>query len=175
MNVSPSNSGAPTGGRRGNALRIGILIFAASTLGVLGSGAAQALGPEPDQSIRLASMDVYVDMVPAKALRGHDDGSGPQTVRDAVPKGSGVQRLTVSIFDIKTHARITDATVTASVTEFGVPIHSQKLDPSSPAGAVTFGNYYAMPDQGAYEVVVSVLRPGAVKPESARFQFWHLR
>ena len=40
---------------------------------------------------------------------------------------------------------------------------------------MSYGNYFAMPNQGPYEIVVNVQRPGDSKMATARFQYWHPR
>jgi hypothetical protein len=51
----------------------------------------------------------------------------------------------------------------------------EKLEAMSFGGAVSDGNYIAMPYQGPYDIVVNVQRTGAGKTATARFQYWHPR
>lgn len=39
--------------------------------------------------------------------------------------------------------------------------------------AVSYGNYFSMPNQGPYEIVVNVRRVGESETATARFQYWH--
>lgn len=91
-----------------------------------------------------------------------------------VPRGKGVHHLIVSVFDTKTHTRITDGTVTGSVTEVGMAIDSRKLEAMSFRENVSYGNYSRMSNQGPYDIVVNVRRSEG-KAVTARFQFWHPR
>ena len=67
------------------------------------------------------------------------------------------------------------AGVTGSVTKAGMATQSQKLEAMSFGGTVSYGNYFAMPDQGPYGIVIDVRRPGDSKTATARFQYWHPR
>ena len=94
-------------------------------------------------------------------------------MHDGVPRGKGVHHLTISVFDARTRARITDAAVTGSV-EVGRATQNRKLEAMSFGGTGSYGNYFAMPNQGPYEIVVNVRRPGG-RTAPARFQYWHPR
>ena len=81
--------------------------------------------------------------------------------------------MIISVFDAKTRTRITDAAVTGSVTEVGMATQNRKLEAMAFGGAMSYGNYFAMPNQGPYEIVVNVRRPSDGKTATARFQYWH--
>lgn len=83
--------------------------------------------------------------------------------------------LIVSLFDAKTKTRITDAVFTASVIKVGMEIQNRKLEAMSFGGNVSYGNVFAMSEQGSYEIVVSVRRPGNGKTATTRFQYWRQR
>jgi hypothetical protein len=142
---------------------------------VLTFGMARAAGVNPDQPIRLDGMELFFGIIPAEILRGHPSNHEEQSMHGGVPRGKGVHHLIVSVFDAKTRARITDAAVTGSITEVGMATQKQKLEAMSFGGAVSYGNYFAMPNQGPYEIVVNVRRPGDSKTVTARFQYWHPR
>ena len=135
-------------------------------------GTVRAAGINPDQPIRVDGMEFFFGFVPAEILRGHPREHKEQTMHSGVPSGRGARHLTISLFDAKTRARITDAAVTVSVTEFGRATQNQKLEAMVWGGTVTYGNYFAMPNQGPYEIVVNVRRSGDNKTAAARFQYW---
>ncbi len=83
--------------------------------------------------------------------------------------------LLVSVCDAKTRARIIDAVIAGTVTKAGMATQNQKLAAMAFSGAVSYGNYFAMPGQEPYEIVVSVRRPGDRKTAPARFQYRHSR
>ena len=144
------------------------------TLGVT-FGMARAAGINPDQPIRLDGMELFFGIIPAEILRGHPPEHEEQTMHGGVPRGKGVHHLIITVFDARTRARITDATVMGSITEFGMATQYQKLEAMSFGGTVSYGNYFAMPNQRAYEIVVNVRRPGGGKTATTRFQYWHPR
>jgi hypothetical protein len=149
--------------------------FAALVVLGLTLGIARAAGVNPEQPIRLDGMELFFGIVPAEILRGHPREHEEQTMHGGVPRRKGVHHLIISVFDAKTRARITDAIVTGSVTELAMATQTHKLEAMSFGGAVSYGNYFAMPNQGPYEIVVNVRRPGDGKTATARFQYRHPR
>jgi hypothetical protein len=136
---------------------------------------AQAAAVNPDQPIRMDGMELFYGLIPAEILRGHPSDHEERSMHGGVPHGKGVYHLIVSVFDAKTITRITDAVVTASVTEAGMAIQNQTLEAMLFGGNVAYGNYFAMSNPGPYEIVVNVRRPGEHKTATARFQYWHRR
>ena len=138
-------------------------------------GMAPAAAVNPDQPIRLDGMELFFGIIPAEILRGHPSEHKERSMHGGVPRGKGVHHLVISVFDAKSRARITNATITGSITELGMAPQHEKLDAMSLGGTVRYGHYFAMPNQGPYEIVVNVQRPGAGKTATARFQYWHPR
>jgi len=177
MNTSRGNAVSPASHRRAFATAAGKLVFAVAVLVALGPtfGVARAAGVNPEQPIRLDGMELFFGFVPAEILRGHPTDHEEQSMHGGVARGKGAHHLIVSVFDAKTRARITDAVVTSGITELGMATQTHKLEAMSFGGAVSYDNYYAMPNQGPYEIVVNVRRPGDGKTATARFQYWHPR
>jgi hypothetical protein len=140
----------------------------------LTNGVAHA-AHNPDQPIRLDGMELFFGVVPAEILRGHPREHAEQTMHGGVPRGEGVRHLVISLFDTKTRRRITDATVAGRVTGVGMATQNQKLETMSFGGSESYGSYFAMPNEGPYEIVVEVHRPGDSKPATVRFQYWQSR
>lgn len=151
-------------------VRIWVPIIALS----LTFGMARAAALNPVQPIRLDGMELFFGIIPAEIVRGHPSDHEERSMHGGVPRGKGVHHLVISVFDSKTRARITDATLTGSVTEPGMAIQRKPLESMSFGGAVSYGNYFAMPNQGPYEIVVNVQRTDG-KKATARFQYWHPR
>ena len=149
-----------------------LIIPALIALGVT-FGMAQSAGLNPDQPIRLDGMELFFGIIPAEILRGHPREHEEQTMHGGVPRGKGVHHLIITVFDAKTRTRITDAAVTGSVTEVGMATQNRKLEAMSFGGTVSYGNYFAMPNQGPYEIVVNVRQPVNGKTATARFKYWH--
>ena len=138
-------------------------------------GMARAAEINLNQPLRLDGMELFFGIVPAEILRGHPREHEEQRMHDGVPRGKGVHHLVISLFDAKTKARISDAVVTGSVTEIGMATQNRKLEAMSFGSTVSYGNYFAMQNQGPYVVVVNVRRPGDSKAATARFQYVHPR
>ena len=149
--------------------------FAVLVVLLLTAGGARAAGINPDQPIRLDGLELFFGMIPAEILRGHPPEHAEQTMHGGVPRGKGVHHLIISVFDARTKTRITNAVITGSVTEAGMATQTRKLEAMSFGGAVSYGNYFAMPNQGPYKIVVNVRGTGDGKTSTARFQYWHPR
>ena len=136
---------------------------------------AQAAPINPDQPIRLDGMELFFGLIPAEILRGHPSDHEERSMHGGVPRGRGVYHLIISLFDAKTTTRITDAVITGSVIEAGMATQNQTLEAMLFGGNVAYGNYFAMSNQGPYEIVVNVRRPGDRKTATAHFQYLHVR
>ncbi len=176
MNISHGNAVLPDSHCQAAAIAA---LKQARTLAVLALGLifgmARAATVNPDQPIRLDGMELFFGMIPAEILRGHPSDHEERSMHGGVPRGKGVHHLIISLFDSKTKTRITDAVVTGSVTEVGMPTQNRKLEAMLFGGNVSYGNYFAMSNQGPYEIVVDVRRPGGRKTATARFQYRHQR
>ena len=176
MNTSHGNAVLPNSRRQATILtalkrvRIWALLIALS----LTFGMARAAALNPVQPIRLDGMELFFGIIPAEIVRGHPSDHEERSMHGGVPRGK-MYHLVLSVFDTKTGARITNATITGSVTEPGMAIQRKPLESMSFGGAVSYGNYFAMPNQGPYEIVVNVQRPGGSKTTTVRFKYWHPR
>jgi len=176
MNTSHGNAVLPNSRRQATILtalkrvRIWALLIALS----LTFGMARAAALNPVQPIRLDGMELFFGIIPAEIVRGHPSDHEERSMHGGVPRGK-MHHLVLSVFDTKTGARITNATITGSVTEPGMAIQRKPLESMSFGGAVSYGNYFAMPNQGPYEIVVNVQRPGGSKTTTVRFKYWHPR
>ena len=175
MNTTHGNAVLPASYRRAMArarMQWTCILAPLIVLGLM-FGTARAAGINPDQPIRVDGIELFFGFVPAEILRGHPREHDEQTMHGGVPSGRGVHHLIISVFDAKTRTRITDAAVTGSVTEVGMATQNRKLEAMAFGGAMSYGNYFAMPNQGPYEIVVNVRRPSDGKTATARFQYWH--
>ena len=141
----------------------------------LAIGAVAAASVNPEQPLQIDGLEIYFGFIPAEILRGHPIEHAEQTMHGGVPLGKGVRHLIVTVFDAKTRARITNATVTAGVKEAGAANQNQKLESMLFGAAVGYGNFFSMPNEGPYEVVVNVSLPGTGRTVTARFQYRNLR
>ncbi len=174
MNTTHGIAVSQASRRTGFAIAAGQLMVALFVLAFT-FGAARAADLNPEQPIRFDGLEIFFGFIPAEILRGHPREHEEQTMHGGVPRGKGVHHLLVAVFDAKTRARIADAVITGSVTKVGMATQNQKLEAMSFGGAVSYGNYFAMSDQGPYDIVVNVRRPGDSKTATAHFQYWHPR
>ena len=160
MNTTHGIAVSPPSRRTGFAIAAGQLMVALLVLAFT-FGAARAADLNPEQPIQFDGLEIFFGFIPAEILRGHPRAHEEQTMHGGVPRGKGVHHLLVSVFAAKTRERMTNAVITGTVTRAGMATQSQKLEAMAFGGAVSYGNYFAMPEQGPYEIVVSVRRPGA--------------
>ncbi len=173
MNTSHGNAVLPDSRRRAAATAALKRARALAVLIALGLtfGMARAAGVNPDQPIRLNGIELFFGIIPAEILRGYPSDREERSMHGGVPHGKGAHHLIITVFDAKTRARIRNAAVTASITEIGMATQTNRLEPMSFGGAVSYGNYFAMSNQGPYEIVVNVRRPSDSKTSTARFQY----
>jgi len=88
-----------------------------------------------------------------------------------IPAGKGYYHLSISLFDSKTRAAITDAQVEASATEPVSGGQTKKLELVTLNNAQSYGNYFRMPSDNPYTVTVRIRRPGAPRAVEATFDF----
>lgn len=177
MNTSHGNAVLPNNYRRSCAIAARKRVYVGAALVVLGVtfGMARAAAGNPDQPIQMDGMELFFGLIPVEILRGHPSDHEERNMHGGVPRGKGVYHLTVSVFDAKTITRISDAVVTASVTEAGIATQNQKLEAMSFGGSIAYGNYFAMSNPGPYEIIVNVRRPSEHKSTTAHFQYRHAR
>ena len=177
MNISCGNAVSPISYR--SSYKIAFRKFFVSSILLacfaLAAKATIAADINSSQSIRLDGMVLYYGIVPAKILRDHPPEHEERTMHADASREKETHYLVISIIEEKTGKRITDAVVTASIGEFGMSAQNRKLDVMSFGNAVTYGNFFAMPKPGPYEIVVSVRRPRDSKAATARFQYRHPR
>lgn len=87
------------------------------------------------------------------------------------PVKAGVQHLTITLRDAKTHAAIGDAQVEASVTNPVMGTDTRKLDRVSVGKAVSYGNEFRVSGREPHVITVRVRRPDNPKLIETRFDF----
>ena len=84
---------------------------------------------------------------------------------------AGVQRLTITLRDAKSHAAIGDAQVEASVTNPVMGTDSRKLERVMVAKAVSYGGEFRVSGREPHVITIQVRRPGKPKLIEAKFDF----
>ncbi len=118
---------------------------------------------------------MFYGVIPSQVILGHPAEHAERKMHRGVPSGADQYHLIVSVFDERTKQRIVDADVSASISSAGLQVQRKKLEPMEFAGAVTYGNYFRMPQRATYHIVVEVSRPGSPGPVSATFAYSHPR
>ena len=120
-------------------------------------------------------VSIYLGIVPAEILRGHPHGHPESDMHGGSPTGGHVYHLIIALFDEQTDKRISDARVSAAISETNHPGHQRKLEPMLIAGNIAYGNYFDLPGSGPYRIVVQIRRAGQPGVIEAEFVFKHAR
>lgn len=126
-----------------------------------------------EDSVVVGGVSVYLGIIPAEMIRSRPGEGAEARMHGGVPPGSGVYHVMVALFDRASGQRITDAVVSAQVRSRRGESLDTPLDSMTVANAVTYGNYFRMPDPGSYGITVFVNRPG--NPAVMEAQFRHMR
>jgi hypothetical protein len=116
---------------------------------------------------------VYLGVIPAAMIRGHPAGHPESLMHGGVPAGADEYHVLISLFNAKTYERISNAKVTARVSEVGLSGVEKNLEPMQIAGTTTFGNYFEMTGMGPFRIEVSVDIPGAQEEINVAFEHRH--
>ncbi len=118
---------------------------------------------------------VYLGIVPAEIVRGHPREHPESEMHGGPPAGEHVYHLIIALFDEQTNKRISDARVSASISEINHPGPQRTLEPMLIAGTVAYGNYFDLAGNGPYRIVVQIRRTGQPRVIEAEFVFKHAR
>lgn len=123
---------------------------------------------------RIGDLAVYLGVIPAAMLRGHDSQHPEAQMHGAPPRGVHAYHIVIAIFDAETGRRIEDAQVTAIVSGLGhVGRTSIRLEPMVIARTVTYGNFVELSGVDRYTIVVEIRRPGHPTPQRVDFTYEH--
>lgn len=131
----------------------------AATVAMLTAAPIIATATERSYQQVVDGVVVYFGMLPAELVRGHPREHTESRMHGGVPVGES--HLTVALFDDKTGSRVTNAELTARITDGrGLDIR-KKLEPMLIAGNQTHGNYFQLTGAGPYRIEIMIRRPGA--------------
>jgi hypothetical protein len=131
--------------------------------------AAPALTGEAGGYRETEDMAVYVGILPAEMIKGHTIVHGGRTGTETQEK-----HLVVALFDRDSGERIEDARVSARVQQKGRQTTSRELEPMEIAGTITYGNYFAFPEEADYRVRLAITRSDGAS-EELDFDHAHFR
>lgn len=101
--------------------------------------------------------------MPAAIVQGHRREHAERKMYGGVTAGRRQHHVMLALFDAATGVRIDDAAVTSKVGEPGLAI-DKRLEPMPIAGAMSYGNYFALPPPGPYQIDLRIMRPGSARP-----------
>lgn len=104
-------------------------------------------------------LTIYLGAVPAAIVRGHAAGHAEAQMHGGAPApGSHAVHLVVAVFD-RTGRRITQAAVSARISEPGGRNWNVPLEPMMIDRALTFGGYTSLRNAADYQIDIVVARP----------------
>jgi hypothetical protein len=139
-----------------------------SVLALTASLAAPAGADEHSRSVN--GHTVYLGVVPAEIVKGHDPGHPEREMHGGAPTRSGQYHVMIAIFETATGKRVTDAQLVARVSEPGLAPVQKKLEPMEISGAMSFGNYFAMGGAGPYRIKLAIELPAAKRKLDTEFR-----
>ena len=119
-----------------------------------------ARAEEPSQSVTSHGLTVYFGVMPAAIAEGIVGGS----MHGAHPAAAHNHHLIVAIFNSITGERVTDASVTAKVTQPGFEPPEKPLESMKIADSITYGNCFDLAKPGIYRIRLSISRLGSARP-----------
>lgn len=152
----------------------GFLLFSATALFCALALDATGAGDIDGHKVA-AGLSVYLGITPAMNVASHPKGHSEEAMHGGPPRGQHVHHFTAALFDARTGERVEDASVEARVTPLGLAGVTRSLEPMAIAETVTYGNYFAMRDDGAYRIRLSIVRPGNRQPVVLEFSHQHRR
>jgi hypothetical protein len=115
---------------------------------------------EASQGVTSHGLTVYFGVMPAAIAEGIAGGS----MHGVQPPTPHSHHLIVAIFNSVTGERVTDASVTAEVTQPGFEPPEQRLEPMKIADTTTYGNFFDLARPGIYRIRLNISRPGSARP-----------
>lgn len=147
---------------------------AAAALACFAALAAPARAAVVDGYKTVGGLAVYLGVLPAAIVRGHDPRHAEATMHGGAPRGRDGHHLVVAVFDAASGARVEDAEVSATISEPGHVARTRlPLEPMRVADTTTYGGFAALPGRGRYAIDVEIRRPGAEPPARVGFAYEH--
>ncbi len=113
---------------------------------------------------------IYLGVVPTHVVQ---DRPSVTPMHRGVPGRTAYHHVMIALFEVQTGKRIKNAEVTASVQELGLASETKKLEPMEVAGAMSYGNYFAMSADNIYRIRLEIRRPEAPGVVEAQLQYVH--
>ena len=147
--------------------------FAVALFACLVSGSGMATAAEDTAYKTTDGLTVYLGLMPAEIVKGHPSGHVEQTMHGGTPKGVHEYHVVAAVFDAKSGARVTDASVSAQISGLGLAGAKKKLDPMEIAKTISYGEFFDLPGRDLYTIRLTIQRPGQTNPVSLEFKYDH--
>lgn len=120
-----------------------------------------------DQFKLVKGMAIYIGIVPAEMLEGHNASK----MHGGVPKGNIRFHLSVAIFNEKTGERLNNAQIKAQI--FTVPEKTgfKELEPMEYGKALLYGNYFSLNALGPYLIQLHIEHKKLPKAIDVEFHY----
>lgn len=128
---------------------------------------------DTSQSITSHGLTVYFGVVPAEIARGLQMGHTNQSAESKASTAKSNYHLVVAIFNAVNGERVTDATVSASISIPGNRSPEVELQPMKMADTITYGNIFEIPREGTYHIFLRIIRTGQAKPVMLDLMYEH--
>lgn len=102
---------------------------------------------------------IYLGVVPAATVRGHPKTHDEAKMHGGAPASEHSMHVVAAVFDNSSGARITEANVSAHITEPGGLQRTVRLEPMVVAGALTYGGFAKFQRGIRYRIGIKVDRP----------------
>ncbi len=152
----------------------GLLVALATALWLAAISFSPASAEENENYKVAQGLGVYLGVLPAAIVRGHQEDHPEATMHGGVPSGGHEYHIIIAVFEAATGVRIENAKVTATVSGLGhVGQNSLELEPMAIAGTVTYGGFVALPGSDRYDIVLAISVPGRSAPARVSFTYQH--
>jgi hypothetical protein len=126
------------------------------------------------QSREANGLVVYLGVLPAAMVKGHNPVHPEATMHGGAPGGPHEYHLLVAVFDAATGARVEDASVAATITGLGhIGGTRIGLEPMKIADTTTYGNFVDLPGSDLYTIGVTIKRASTSQPLAFEFSYDH--
>jgi len=127
----------------------------------------------PRNTQTVDGVTIYLGVIPAELVQGHSTKPGdPQALHGGTPPNRGSHHIVVALFDAKTGARITDATIGAGVGDrSNTHAPDTVLAPMEINGAMSYGNFFLMQSAGEWRIHLEIRRPSVAHAVEADFAY----
>lgn len=117
-------------------------------------------------------MDVYLGVVSADAIRNKAGASTEEKqMHGGIPGGRNHYHLNISLLDRETGAEIRNAKIELTVEDALTGVQTKVLDLVTFNNAVSYGNYFLMPEKIPYKITAQISRADQPRASKARFSF----